>query len=459
MVANRQINIDEVVKKWEPVLDHADAPAFQNNLRRNTTAVLLENTLENLQEEKVHVPQQMLLEGGIPLNAMGSSSSTAGAGNIDTFDPIMISMVRRATPVLIPFDIMGVQAMTGPTGLIFCIRSKYANSTALTTEALFNEVNTMFSSVLDGSNTFGQKHVGTVPGSASQVGNLAATGVYNTGKGMSRPQAEALGSTGNTDFPKMGLTIEKTMVEANTRALASEYTLEMAQDLKNVHGLDARAELIQMLSTEIVTEINREALRTVNYCALIGAQEDVTTPGIFDLDLDSNGRWSVEKWKGLLFQLERERNALAKSTRRGRGNFVIMSSDAASALAAAGALNYAPAIEANKNLEIDDTGPTYAGLINGQVKCFIDPYASGGQYMTVGYKGRSPWDAGIVYAPYVPLQLVNAVDPGTFTPKFAFKTRYGMVANPFAEGLTKGSGALNKDSNVYYRKVLIQHLM
>lgn len=455
----KNMTIDEAVENWGPVLEHKEAPVLQDTYRRNTTAVLLQNTLENLQEERVHVPPQMLLEGGVPLNAMGASSSTAGSGNIDTFDPIMISMVRRALPVLIPFDIMGVQAMTGPTGLIFCIRSKYANTTALTTEALFNEVNTMFSSVLAGTNVFGQKHVGTIPGSSSQVGNTAETNVYNTGKGMSRPQAEALGSTGNTDFPKMGLTIEKTLVEANTRALASEYTLEMAQDLKNVHGLDARAELIQMLSREIITEINREALRTVNFCALIGAQDDTTTPGIFDLDIDSNGRWSVEKWKGLLFQLERERNAIAKSTRRGRGNFVIMSSDAASALATAGALDYAPAIEANKNLQIDDTGPSFAGLINGQVKCFIDPYATGGNYMTVGYKGQSPWDAGIVYAPYVPMQLVNAVDPGTMTPKFAFKTRYGMVANPFAEGLNKGSGALNKDSNVYYRKVLILHLM
>jgi hypothetical protein len=458
-MSEHKINIDEVVKKWEPVLEHKEAPAFQNTYRRNTTAVLLNNVYENLQEEKVHVPSQMLLEGGVPLNAMGSSSSTAGTGNIDTFDPIMISMVRRAMPVLIPFDIMGVQAMTGPTGLIFCMRSKYANTSALTTETFYNEVNTMFSSVLDGSNTFGQKHVGSIPGSPTQIGNTAETGVYNTGKGMTRPQAEALGSTGNTDFPKMGLTIEKTLVEANTRALASEYTLEMAQDLKNVHGLDARSELIQMLSTEIVAEINREALRTVNFAALIGAQDDCTTPGIFDLDLDSNGRWSVEKWKGLLFQLERERNAIAKSTRRGRGNFVIMSSDAVSALAAAGALDYAPAIEANKNLQIDDTGPSFAGLINGQVRCYIDPYATGGNYMTVGYKGQSPWDAGLIYAPYVPMQLVNAVDPGTFTPKFAFKTRYGMVSNPFAEGLTKGSGRIAKDSNVYYRKVLIQHLM
>ena len=453
------IILEDVLNEWAPVLDHEGAPGFRDSYRRAVTAVMLKNTKDVLSEERVHVPRNMLFEGGIPINAMGASSSTAGAGPIDTFDPIMISMVRRATPVLIPFDIMGVQPMTGPTGLIFCIRAKYANSTALTTEALFDEVNTMFSSVLSGANTFGQKHVGGVPGNTTQIGNLAATGLYNTGTGMSRAQAEALGSTSNTDFPKMGLSIEKTTVEALSRALASEYTLEMAQDLKNVHGLDARAELIQMLSTEMTTEINREAVRTVNFCAKIGAQEDTTTAGIFNLDLDSNGRWSVEKWKGLLFQLERERNAIAKATRRGRGNFVIMDSDTASALAAAGALDYSPAIEANKNLQIDDTGPSYAGLINGQVKCYIDPYATGGHYINVGYKGASPWDAGIIYAPYVPMQLVNAVDPGTYTPKFAFKTRYGMVANPFAEGLTKGSGALNKDSNVYYRKVLITNLM
>jgi hypothetical protein len=448
--------VEEIVNEWAPVLDSDDAPKFRDSHRRTVTAVLLDNVQKNLNEERVHVPQSMLLEAGIPVNYMGGSSSTPGAGGIDTFDPIMISMVRRGVPNLIPFDIMGVQPMTGPVGLIFAFRSRYSNQTG--SETFFDEVNTMFSSVLSGANTYGQKHVGSIPGNTSQVGNVAATGVYNTGTAMSRAQLEALGSTGNTDFPKMAFSIERSSVEAGGRALASEYTLEMAQDLKRVHGLDARAELINVLSTEIMAEINREMLRHCNIVASIGAQDDTTTKGIFDLDTDSNGRWSVEKWKGLIFQLDREANAIALATRRGKGNFVIMTADMASALRAASELDFTPALKAMEGLNVDVTGPTFAGVLKSGVKVFIDPYAVGGQYFNMGYKGQSAFDAGLFYCPYIPLQMVNAVDPGTYTPKFAFKTRYGVVANPFAEGLTKGNGALNPDKNVYYRKVLVTHL-
>lgn len=449
---------EEIVNKWSPILDHEDLSPIRDNVRRGITAIALEMTEQALSENRVQVPQNMLLEtGAIPVNFMGASSSTAGSGGIDTFDPVMISLVRRAMPNLMAYDIMGVQPMTGPTGLIFALRSRYSNQTG--GETFYNEVNTMFSSVLSGANTFGQKHVGSLPGSSSQVGNVAETGVYNRGTAMSTAQAEALGTTGNAAFAKMAFTIEKQTVTAGSRALASEYTLELAQDLKAIHGLDARTELVNILSTEILAEINREMVGTVNFAAKIGAQDNTTTAGIFDLDTDSNGRWSVEKWKGLMFQIERESNAIAKATRRGKGNMAIMSSDAASALVAAGVLDFTPALNQNNGINPDDTGNTFVGVLNGRIKVYIDPYSSGGQYMNIGYKGASAFDAGLFYCPYVPLQMVNAVDPDSFIPKIGFKTRYGVVSNPFAEGLTKGGGAVNKDSNVYYRKVLIMNLM
>lgn len=448
--------LGELLEKWEDVLDHKSLPAIPDYNRRAATAVMLENAEKELKENRVHIPSQLMIESAIPVNFMGASSSTAGSGGIDTFDPVMISLVRRSAPNLIAYDLCGVQPMTGPTGLIFALRSRYSNQTG--TETFYNEVNTMFSSVLGGANTFGDKHVGTLPGNSTATGNLASTGIYNTGTGMSRAQAEALGTSGNSAWPKMAFTVEKQMVEANSRALASEYTLELAQDLKAVHGLDARTELVNILSTEILAEINREILRTINHVAKIGCQENTTTAGIFDLDTDSNGRWSVEKWKGLMFQMEREANQIAKQTRRGKGNVAIMTSDVASALIAAGVLDFTPALQGN-NLQIDDTGPTFAGVINQKTKVYIDPYASGGQYMTMGFRGQSAFDAGIFYCPYVPLQMVNAVDPETFTPKIGFKTRYGVIAHPFAEGATKGSGALTKDANVYYRKFIINNLM
>jgi len=452
---NEELNLtEELLRKWDPILNHPDLAPIKDPHRRAMTAALLENTDKALREDAKHI--RMLSEGPIPQNFMGGSSSDASTGAIDIFDPVLISLVRRAAPNLIAYDIMGVQPMTGPTGLIFAMRARYANQTH--TETFYNEVNTSFSSVVSNANTLGQKHVGTLPGNTTHVGNLASNGFYNFGSAMSTAQAEALGTDSNTAFPEMAFSIEKVTVTAKSRALKAEYTLELAQDLKAVHGLDAETELSNMLSTEILAEINREMVRMINVTAKIGCQENTTTAGVFDLDTDANGRWSVEKWKGLMFQLERESNAIAKETRRGKGNIMICSSDVASALVAAGILDYTPALNGN-NLQVDDTGNTFAGVLNGRIRVYVDPYSSGGQYATMGYKGASFADAGVFYCPYVPLQMVRAVDPDSFIPKIGFKTRYGVVANPFAEGATAGAGALTKDSNVYYRKMIVANLM
>ena len=461
---------EEIQKKWAPILEHADLPTIRDAHRRSVTAVVLENTERALRESAVHGQHQTLTETSSTgaFNAMGASSSTAGAGPIDTFDPVLISLVRRAMPNLIAYDICGTQPMTGPTGLIFAMRSRYGNSAALGTtavsgntkaggETFYNEVDTAFSSVVTGANTFGQKFVGTLPGD-SNTSPLTAVNTYNTGTGMSTAQAETLGADANAAFAQMGFSIEKVTVTAKSRALKAEYTMELAQDLKAIHGLDAETELANILSAEILAEINREVVRTINITAVTGAQDNTTTAGVFDLDTDSNGRWSVEKFKGLMFQLEREANQIAKTTRRGKGNIVICSSDVASALQMAGVLDYAPALNSN-NLNVDDTGNTFAGVLNGRLKVYIDPYAIGGNYLTVGYKGSSAFDAGLFYCPYVPLQMVRAVDQGTFQPKIGFKTRYGMVANPFAQGLTAGSGALTFNTNFYYRRVIVNNLM
>lgn len=439
---------EELIRKWDPILEHGSLPKIANRERRLVTAQLLENTHNNLVEDASNNSYQ-LTEAGIPANMMGASSSTAGSGNIDTFDPILISLVRRSAPNLIAYDIAGVQPMTGPTGMIFALRSKYGNQG---TEALYQEANTAFSSVVSGANTIGNKNVGTTPG----VANNVAGGIYNYGGGMSTAQAEALGTTGNTDFAEMSFSVEKSPVEAKSRALKAEYTIELAQDLRRLHGLEAETELSNMLSSEILAEINRELLRTINITAVQGSQTDTTTAGIFDLNTDSDGRWSVEKFKGMIFRLDREANQIAKDTRRGKGNFIICSSDVASALQAAGVLDYTPALAGN-NLAIDDTGSTFAGVLNSKYKVYIDPYATG-NYFTMGYKGVSSWDAGVFYCPYIPLQLMRAVDPSTMQPKIGFKTRYGMVANPFAEGWTKGSGRLVQDSNLYYRRTLVTNL-
>ena len=455
---------EEVQKKWAPILEHEDLPTIKDAHRRSVTAVVLENTERALREASAHGQFQTLMEttSALPLNNMGGSSSTAGTGAIDTFDPVLISLVRRAMPNLIAYDICGTQPMTGPTGLIFAMRSRYAaNATTANAlaggETFYNEVNTAFSTVVSGANSFGQKHVGSIPGDSNTTG-LSAVNTYNTGTGMSTAQAEALGADSNTMFASMAFSIEKVTVTAKSRALKAEYTMELAQDLKAIHGLDAETELANILSAEILAEINREVVRTINITAVPGAQDNTTTAGVFDLDTDSNGRWSVEKFKGLMFQLEREANQIAKQTRRGKGNIVICSSDVASALQMAGVLDYAPALNSN-NLQVDDTGNTFAGVLNGRLKVYIDPYAIGGNYLTVGYKGSSAFDAGLFYCPYVPLQMVRAVDQGTFQPKIGFKTRYGMVANPFAQGLTVGSGALALNTNVYYRRVIVNNLM
>jgi hypothetical protein len=449
---------EEIQNKWAPVLDHAALNKIQDQHRRSVTAIMLENTERALTEAAAHGSYQTLTETSstVPVNFMGGSSSTAGSGGIDTFDPVLISLVRRAMPNLIAYDICGVQPMTGPTGLIFAMRSRYANQAG--NEAFYPESDTTFSSVTSGANTFGQKFTGTIPG-ASNTSPLTAVNTYNTGTAMSRSQGETLGADSNTAFPQMAFSIEKVTVTANTRALKAEYTMELAQDLKAIHGLDAETELSNILSAEILSEINREVVRTINITAVAGAQDNVQTAGVFDLDTDSNGRWSVEKFKGLMFQLERECNQIAKQTRRGKGNIVICSSDVASALQMAGVLDYTPALNSN-NLQVDDTGNTFAGVLNGRLKVYIDPYSIGGNYLTVGYKGSSAFDAGLFYCPYVPLQMVRAVDQSTFQPKIGFKTRYGMVANPFAEGLNKGDGRSNTIStNVYYRRVIVNNLM
>ena len=446
---------EDIQRKWEPILAHPDLAPIKDIHRRSVTAVVLENTEKALREANQYIPQT--LTEAAPANQTGA--------DIDTFDPVLISLVRRAMPNLIAYDICGVQPMTGPTGLIFAMRSKYSNSSNSGTENFYNEVNTQFSSVTGGANTLGDKQVGTFPGNTSTgTSNLASTGIYNFGAGMSTAQAEALGSSGNVAFAEMAFSIEKVTVTAKSRALKAEYSMELAQDLKAIHGLDAETELSNILSAEILAEINREVVRTINVTATRGASENTTTAGRFDLDTDSNGRWSVEKFKGLMFQVEREANQIAKATRRGKGNMIICSSDVASALQMAGVLDYAPALNSN-NLNVDDTGNTFAGVLNGRIRVYIDPYAGGqnsasGQYLTVGYKGSSAFDAGLFYCPYVPLQMVRAVDQDTFQPKIGFKTRYGMVANPFSDGATAaGTGALTADSNVYYRRVIVSNLM
>jgi hypothetical protein len=436
---------EEVMNRLQPILESKYAAPITDPWKRRATAQMLYNT-----------EQAMLFEAGpngLPVNFMGAAGAGTNntAGGIDIFDPVLINLIRRATPNLMAYDLLGVQPMTGPTGMIFALRSRYTNQSG--TETFFNEVDTTFSSIVTGANTLGQKHVGTLPGPGS---NLAANGVYNFGSGMSTAQAEALGTQSNADFAQMGFSIEKVTVEAKSRALAAEYTMELAQDLKAVHGLDAEAELSNILSTEILAELNREIVRTILVTAKPGSQTNTTTAGVFDLDVDSNGRWSVEKFKGLHFHIERECNAIAKATRRGKGNIMVCTSDVASALNAAGVLSVP---DLGNNLQVDDTGNTFAGILNGRIKVYIDPYAIGGDYIVVGYKGPTPYDAGIFYAPYVPLQQVRAIWPGNFGPRIGFKTRYGMVANPFAEGLTVGNGALNKDSNVYYARSLVTNVM
>ena len=451
-------NLDELQKKWQPVLEHPDLPEISDAHKRATVATLLENQEHAAREDSMGTggyQSPTLLGEAAPANATG--------GSIDTFDPVLISLVRRSMPNLIAYDVCGVQPMTGPTGLIFAMRSRY--STQAGTEALFNEANTTFSSAAAGNtasinaanSAAGVAQAGTDPNDRA----INGTG-YSVSQGMSTADAEKLGDASGNHFQEMAFSIEKISVTAVSRALKAEYTMALAQDLKAIHGLDAETELSNILSSEILAEINREVVRTINYSATAGAQKDTTAAGTFDLDTDSNGRWSVEKFKGLMFQIERDANEVAKSTRRGKGNVMLCSSDVASALQMAGVLDYTPAL--NNNLQVDDAGNTFAGVLNGRVKVYIDPYFSDAtnNYYTLGYKGSSAFDAGLFYCPYVPLQMGRAVGENTFQPKIGFKTRYGIVANPYATGAADGTvgGGLNTQSaNIYYRLVKVTNLM
>lgn len=443
---------EELQQKWSPVLNHPELEAIKDPYKKAVTALVLEN-----QQQAMAQDRQSLNETAV------SATPTNVAGGVSNYDPILISLVRRALPNLIAYDVAGVQPMTGPTGLIFAMRARYdtqSGGPSNTNEAFFNEANTDFSGALSTSNPYGFRGNNTTDIRTSPVADLTANH-YTSGIAMTTATAEALGADTDSPFKQMAFSIEKVTVTAQSRALKAEYSLELAQDLKAIHGLDAETELSNILSTEILAEINREVIRTIYTCAVAGAQYGTTTAGAFDLDTDSNGRWSVERFKGLIFQIERDANVIAKQTRRGKGNVLIVSSDVASAMAMAGVLQYTPALQSD--LQVDDTGNTFAGLLHGRIKVYIDPYFGGytsnQELVTVGYKGSSPYDAGIFYCPYVPLQMVRAVDQFTFQPKIGFKTRYGMVANPFATGLSSGNGALNARSNVYYRIFQVKNLM
>ena len=473
---------ERLQEKWSPLLDYDGLDPIKDSHRRAVTAVLLENQEKFLREEQAFSSGINLMESpnvNTDPGATGSagfSGSAADAGPVAGFDPVLISLIRRAMPNLVAYDLAGVQPMNGPTGLIFAMRSRYENQSG--NETFFDEVDTAFSGQdagfdLTGGMTDVQAGLGTTAQSGSNPSVLNPVGTANSegyvvGQGMKTQDSEALDS-GNNAFNQMAFSIEKVTVTAKSRALKAEYSLELAQDLKAIHGLNAEAELANILSTEILAEINREVIRTIYKVAEQGAVSNTATSGIFDLDVDSNGRWSVEKFKGLLFQIERDANAIAQRTRRGKGNMVLCSADVASALTMAGILDYTPAL--NANLNVDDTGNTFAGTINGKFRVYIDPYSAnltsgngpnGNQYYVVGYKGSSPYDAGLFYCPYVPLQMVRAVGENSFQPKIGFKTRYGLVANPFAEGSAadgQGLGRLRVNSNRYYRRVAVKNLM
>jgi len=432
---------DTLIEKWAPVLNEESAGPILDNHRRSVTAVILEN------QEKAMAEQNTAAHGFMTENAASGANNT---GSVNNFDPVLISLVRRAMPNLIAYDVCGVQPMNGPTGLIFAMKSRYKGGATGNREALFNEAETQFSG--DSSGTHDSDNASGWNGIDSEGARL--TGL--AAGGMPTVDAEALGRTGGSAFNEMGFTIERQTVTAKSRALKAEYTLELAQDLKAIHGLDAETELANILSTEILAEINREVIRTVNSQAKTGAQQsNVTAKGIFNMSADTDGRWSAEKFKGLGVQIDRECNVIAKETRRGKGNVVICSSDVATALAAAGTLDYAPAI--NNNLQVDDTGNTFAGLLNGRIRVYIDPYANV-DYVTVGYKGTNPYDSGVFYCPYVPLQMVKAVGEDDFQPRIGFKTRYGMASNPFV-GATPSDGLATAKTNQYYRIFKITNIL
>ena len=468
-------NAEQLMEKWAPVLEHGDG--IQDAHKRAVTAQLLENQAVALQEERSFLGEAPTITtgsnsaAGAGVGNAGFSADATDAGPVAGFDPVLVSLIRRSMPNLLAYDICGVQPMNGPTGLIFAMRSRYEDQFGR--ETFYNEVDSAYSG--QPQNTGEELYVKGSEGESVGLGTTAQQGSrpsvlnplpgdqvgYNVGQGMGTDQAELLGTSVGNEFREMGFSIEKLTVTAKSRALKAQYSMELAQDLKAIHGLSAEAELSNILTSEILAEINREVIRTVYKTAVPGAQANVAQAGVFDLDVDSNGRWSVEKFKGLIFQIERDANAIAQQTRRGKGNIIICSADVASALTMAGVLDYTPAL--NANLNVDDTGNLFAGTLQGKYKVYIDPYANNTpaqeQFYVMGYKGSSPYDAGLFYCPYVPLQMVRAVGQDSFTPRIGFKTRYGMIANPFAEGATQGLGALRTNSNVYYRRVAVKNLM
>ena len=440
---------EHLQEKWQPVLEHPDLPKIEDSYRRAVTTIILENQEKSIKEDR------NFLKESAPTNFIGGNAS------LDTFDPILISLVRRSMPNLIAYDICGVQPMTGPTGLIFAMRARFASmdgAEALADEAFPDVANQ------NAAGTIGGGDIGSTETNPATLNDSPSAGTYTSATGMTTVQGEALGDSGTNAFAEMAFSIEKHTVTAVTRALKAEYTMELAQDLKAIHGLDAETELANILSAEILAEINREVVRNIYVSAVKGAQVNTTTAGIFDLDTDSNGRWSVEKFKGLMFAIERDANAIGQQTRRGKGNMILCSADVASALQMAGVLDYTPAL--NNNLNVDDTSTTFAGVMNGRYKVYVDPYAanvSASQYYVVGYKGTSPYDAGMFYCPYVPLQMVRAVGEHTFQPKIGFKTRYGIASNPFHTGTVaasaEGAISITANTNKYYRRVKVTNLM
>ena len=440
---------EHLQEKWQPVLEHPDLPKIEDSYRRAVTTIILDNQEKSIKEDR------NFLKETAPTNFIGGNAS------LDTFDPILISLVRRSMPNLIAYDICGVQPMTGPTGLIFAMRARFASmdgAEALADEAFPDVANQ------NAAGTIGGGDIGSTETNPATLNDSPSAGTYTSATGMTTVEGEALGDSGTNAFAEMAFSIEKHTVTAVTRALKAEYTMELAQDLKAIHGLDAETELANILSAEILAEINREVVRNIYVSAVKGAQVNTTTAGIFDLDTDSNGRWSVEKFKGLMFAIERDANAIGQQTRRGKGNMILCSADVASALQMAGVLDYTPAL--NNSLNVDDTSTTFAGVMNGRFKVYVDPYAANvaaSQYYVVGYKGTSPYDAGMFYCPYVPLQMVRAVGESSFQPKIGFKTRYGIAANPFHTGTVAASadGAISISSatNKYYRKVKVTNLM
>ena len=440
---------EHLQEKWQPVLEHPELPKIEDSYRRAVTTVILEN-----QEKALNEDRNFLAES-TPTNFVGGNAS------LDTWDPILISLVRRAMPNLIAYDICGVQPMTGPTGLIFAMRARFASMDGA--EALADEAIPDISNQ-NAAGTIGGGDIGATETNPAVLNDSPSAGTYTSATGQTTVQGEALGDSGTNAFAEMAFSIEKHTVTAVTRAMKAEYTMELAQDLKAIHGLDAETELANILSAEILAEINREVVRNIYVSAVSGAQVNTTTAGIFDLDTDSNGRWSVEKFKGLMFALERDSNAIGQQTRRGKGNIILCSADVASALQMAGVLDYTPAL--NNNLNVDDTTTTFAGVMNGRYKVYVDPYAANvaaSQYYICGYKGTSPYDAGMFYCPYVPLQMVRAVGENSFQPKIGFKTRYGIAANPFSTGTVaagaNGAISISASTNKYYRRVKVTNLM